>query len=44
MVTRHQEMMPLARDGATFSSEGGGDRAGGGTMIEDLPRAVGPDP
>lgn len=42
VVSRHQEMMPLARDGATFSSEGGGDRAGGGTMIEDLPRAVGP--
>lgn len=42
VLSRHRDMVPIARDGATFSSEGGGDRAGGGTMIEDLPRAVGP--
>ena len=42
VLSRYQDILPVARDGATFSSEGGGDRPGGGTMIEDLPRTVGP--
>ncbi|WP_166302513.1 cytochrome P450 [Bradyrhizobium sp. 2S1] len=41
VVSRYRDMVPIARDHVAFSSESGGDREGGGTMIEDLPRAVG---
>jgi cytochrome P450 len=37
VLSRHADVLAAAADGATFSSEGGGDRAGGGTLIEDLP-------
>lgn len=36
-LTTHADVLAAASDGATFSSEGGGRRAGGGTLIEDLP-------
>jgi cytochrome P450 len=36
-LTRHEDVTWAARDGVTFSSVTGGDRAGGGTLIEDLP-------
>lgn len=35
--TRHEDVAWAARDAALFSSVGGGDRDGGGTLIEDLP-------
>jgi cytochrome P450 len=37
VVSRHADVVTAAGDGATFSSEGGGGRDGGGTLIEDLP-------
>lgn len=37
VVSRHAEVVAVAADGVRFSSEGGGGRAGGGTLIEDLP-------
>ena len=36
-LTRHDDVLWAARDAATFSSDTGGGRAGGGTLIEDLP-------
>lgn len=41
VFTRYRDIVPVARDSVAFSSESGGDREGGGTMIEDLPRSVG---
>jgi len=37
VLSRHADVLAAAADGTTFSSEGGGDRMGGGTLIEDLP-------
>ncbi|HZQ84078.1 MAG TPA: cytochrome P450 [Acidimicrobiales bacterium] len=37
VLTRHADVTAAARDGATFSSDTGGAREGGGTLIEDLP-------
>jgi cytochrome P450 len=37
VVSRHADCRDMAGDPATFSSEGGPGRAGGGTLIEDLP-------
>lgn len=42
VLSRYQDIVAVAKDIATFSSESGGGRDGGGTMIEDLPRAAGP--
>lgn len=36
-LTRHEDVEWAARQPELFSSAGGGDRAGGGTLIEDLP-------
>lgn len=36
-LTRHDDVLWAAKDAATFSSDTGGGRAGGGTLIEDLP-------
>jgi cytochrome P450 len=36
-LTRHEDVAWAARRPDLFSSEGGGGRAGGGTLIEDLP-------
>ena len=36
-MTRYAQVAEAAADPATFSSEGGGGREGGGTLIEDLP-------
>ncbi len=36
-LTRHEDVVWAARQPDLFSSEGGGGRAGGGTLIEDLP-------
>jgi len=36
-LTRHEDVAWAARQTDLFSSEGGGDRTGGGTLIEDLP-------
>jgi cytochrome P450 len=36
-LTRHDDVAWAAKHPDLFSSEGGGDRAGGGTLIEDLP-------
>lgn len=38
VLSRHADVLAVAADAAVFSSQGGGDRAGGGTLIEDLPR------
>jgi cytochrome P450 len=37
VVSRHADVVAVAADSTTFSSEGGGGRVGGGTLIEDLP-------
>src|SRR4249920_1922199 len=37
VLSRHGDVHRAASDGVTFSSQGGGDRDGGGTLIEDLP-------
>jgi cytochrome P450 len=37
VLTRHDDVLAAGGDAATFSSETGGDREGGGTLIEDLP-------
>ena len=39
-LTRHEDVTWAARQPALFSSVGGGDRDGGGTLIEDLPTGV----
>src|SRR5262245_37516654 len=38
VLSRYAEIASVAQDAATFSSESGGDREGGGTILEDLPR------
>lgn len=42
VVTRHADVLAVLRDAATFSSEGGAQRSGGGTTLDDLPRGLGP--
>jgi cytochrome P450 len=42
VVSRHADVVAAAGDPATFSSESGGARDGGGTLLEDLPRGIGP--
>ncbi|HTY17522.1 MAG TPA: cytochrome P450 [Myxococcota bacterium] len=42
VVSRHADVLAVLRDPATFSSEGGGSRSGGGTTLDDLPRGIGP--
>jgi cytochrome P450 len=37
VVSRHAELLQVLRDPATFSSETGPGRSGGGTTLEDLP-------
>lgn len=37
VVSRHADVLTVAGDPRTFSSERGGTREGGGTLIEDLP-------
>jgi cytochrome P450 len=37
VVSRHADCHSVAADATTFSSEGGPGRAGGGTILEDLP-------
>lgn len=37
VVSRYAEVMAVAADARIYSSERGGTRAGGGTLIEDLP-------
>ncbi len=37
VVSRYADILAAAGDQKTFSSEGGGGRDGGGTLIEDLP-------
>ena len=37
VVSTYDECHTAASDGTTFSSQGGGGRPGGGTLIEDLP-------
>jgi cytochrome P450 len=39
VLSRYADIETAASDGTTFSSAGGGTRAGGGTLIEDLPAA-----
>jgi cytochrome P450 len=39
-LTRHEDVSWAAREPSLFSSVGGGDRDGGGTLIEDLPTGV----
>ncbi|HZP29590.1 MAG TPA: cytochrome P450 [Acidimicrobiia bacterium] len=39
VVTRHADVLRVLRDPATFSSETGGSRPYGGTLIQDLPLA-----
>jgi cytochrome P450 len=39
-LTRHEDVTWAARQPDLFSSESGGDREGGGTLIEDLPAAL----
>ena len=38
VLSRHADIVAAAADAETFSSESGGAREGGGTLIEDLPR------
>ena len=37
VLSRHADIVAAAADSETFSSETGGDRAGGGTTLEDMP-------
>ncbi|WP_330185649.1 cytochrome P450 [Nocardia sp. NBC_01503] len=37
VLSRYAHIVAAAGDSATYSSQGGGTRAGGGTLIEDLP-------
>ena len=37
VVARHVDVLAVATDARTYSSERGGTREGGGTLIEDLP-------
>jgi cytochrome P450 len=38
VLSRYADLVAAATDDATFSSESGGDRDGGGTTLEDMPR------
>src|SRR5262249_19079541 len=38
VLSRYAEIASVAQDATTFSSESGGNREGGGTILEDLPR------
>jgi len=40
VLSRYSEIVEVGSDIALFSSEGGGDRSGGGTHIDDLPGGV----
>lgn len=40
VFTRHADVLAAGGDAATFSSETGGARDGGGTLIEDLPSGL----
>ncbi|MFF2555611.1 cytochrome P450 [Nocardia sp. NPDC058058] len=37
VLSRYADIVGAAGDSATYSSQGGGNRSGGGTLIEDLP-------
>ena len=37
VLSRYADIVAASADGATFSSETGGDREGGGTTLEDMP-------
>lgn len=37
VISRHGDISEIAADGEAFSSDTGGERRGGGTLIEDLP-------
>lgn len=41
VLSRYAEIAAASADAATFSSESGGERGGGGTLIEDLPLGFG---
>ncbi len=38
VLSRYSDIVAAANDPGTFSSEGGGERMGGGTTLEDMPR------
>ncbi|MFW0785211.1 cytochrome P450 [Gordonia sp. CPCC 206044] len=38
VLSRYDDIVAVATDSTGFSSEGGGDREGGGTTLEDMPR------
>jgi cytochrome P450 len=40
VISRHAELLQVTRDPATFSSEAGPGRSGGGTTLEDMPAGV----
>ena len=40
VISRHEDLLRVARDPATFSSETGPGRTGGGTTLTDLPPGV----
>lgn len=40
VVSRYADILAVANDPATFSSETGGNRGGGGTTLEDMPRGL----
>lgn len=40
VVSRHADVLAVSADPQTFSSDGGGDREGGGTTLEDFPRGI----
>lgn len=40
VVSRYADIVAIANDPVTFSSESGGRRAGGGTTLEDMPKGL----
>jgi len=42
VLSRHRDIVAAAADAETFSSETGGPRRGGGTILEDLPAGLAP--
>lgn len=40
VISRHADILQVSADPETFSSEGGGNRDGGGTTLEDFPRGA----
>ena len=40
VISRHEDLLRVARDAATFSSETGPGRTGGGTTLSDMPPGV----